>query len=406
VPSNDCAEGTVVVLQDSDGDGWVRVSPWPQCKPTPGEDFIRARDALGFDCDDKDLKRTQILYESLPDGDPLLTRYPGPEQRCLEDAKVEGFEPLVPSTYYWDDWYPTCGSGFYPWAADRDGDGLPGWAGSPRLCVPRDAQPGPGWVSAYYLLQSETDCDDKDPTVWRSVYLDKDGDGFGYNWQCFGADQPGVKLAADGSDCDDADPTRWQRAYLDADGDGARGTQSTSIGALAPPYLTSSAPEDCDEASATIHPGAVEISGDGIDQDCGSGDAPTCLAIYSGVLEDATPVAADCADLPNLFIAWATECNGKCASTDLVVRLGNSGGKALEGTVLLSWAKRITATGEIGRTGEVRLDVDLPPGGMTAPVTIPDVPVVSVQIIATPPVSDCRATDDELSTTLIGTCIM
>jgi hypothetical protein len=37
--------------------------------------------------------------------------------------------------------------------------------------------------------------------------------------------------------------------------------------------------DDCDEVNASVHPGASEIPGDGIDQDCVGGDAPAAGAV-------------------------------------------------------------------------------------------------------------------------------
>ena len=55
--------------------------------------------------------------------------------------------------------------------------------------------------------------------------------------------------------------------YLDADGDGG-GDAATAVGALCPlpGYVRNSA--DCDDADASVHPGAREVCGDGIDADC------------------------------------------------------------------------------------------------------------------------------------------
>jgi len=99
-----------------------------------------------------------------------------------------------------------------------------------------------------------------------------------------------------------------------------------------------------------------------------------------------------------------TDCSGECGYTNLFVRLGNAGGQQLRGEVFLRWTQRDEATGELGETGEARFAVELPSGGMSEPLSIPDVPVGGVLVEVTPPKPDCRASNDALGATLVGFC--
>jgi hypothetical protein len=120
--------------------------------------------------------------------------------------------------------------------------------------------------------------------VW---YLDADGDGH-YVSSTTTTSNPGEGYSlvpgAEG-DCDDADALVYQtvNAFVDADNDGY-GTSATStelcIGASLPAgYISSSLGVDCNDASHTIHPGASEICGNNIDEDCDGVADDGCLVV-------------------------------------------------------------------------------------------------------------------------------
>ena len=106
------------------------------------------------------------------------------------------------------------------------------------------------------FLESE-DCDDEDSTVY-----------------------PGApETVANGvdNDCDGA-----ELCYVDLDGDGYRDTTGTTVvsadtdcedGTEAASSLPAT---DCDDTSALLQPGATDLPGDGIDQNCNGVD--TCYA--------------------------------------------------------------------------------------------------------------------------------
>jgi len=183
---------------------------------------------------------------------------------------------------------PTCeASRFYP---DTDGDGY----GDANNWVEQCEQP------SGYLVDS-SDCDDSDerinPDTWRTaadecshgvdyncdgvvnggeeLYLDSDGDGYGAGEPISFCEDHASGYAEVDGDCDDDDPLfhpgapeegectdpndyncdGWV-AYIDDDGDGYSDC------------------EDCDDLNAAVYPGATEICGNDIDENCDS-RAPT-----------------------------------------------------------------------------------------------------------------------------------
>lgn len=162
------------------------------------------------------------------------------------------------------------------------------------------------------------DCDDTDPDAWPGAPEtwydgidqdcipgnDADADGDGHD-----------ALRVRGDDCDDDDVDNWFSCAtcVDADGDGG----FTGCDA----YTTR--PLDCDDDDDTVGPGALEIYGDGIDQDCdgvdltaiaGAGifvsptgiDTPTCGTLSSPCREPAhAEPLAHAAELP-IFLAAGT----------------------------------------------------------------------------------------------------
>lgn len=111
------------------------------------------------------------------------------------------------------------------WYLDSDTDGY----GDPGNRVRSEKRPQ-GYVS------NSHDCDDYDPDI----------------------NPDGVEICGDGidQDCDGGDLTCSPTPEdLDDDGDGYTENQG-----------------DCNDQNAGMHPGAVEICGDGIDQDCNGGD--------------------------------------------------------------------------------------------------------------------------------------
>ena len=159
------------------------------------------------------------------------------------------------------------------------------------------------------------DCDDEDPDntdTYQTVYADGDGDGYAHTLgRLVTCEVPSGYVTTLG-DCDDSDPavnpegvevcdgvdndcdgatddsTAEDASVWHEDGDGDGWTSETeTVTACEPPsdYAAASEAWDCDDSDASVHPGAEEVAGDGVDQDCDGADA-AASDTGSGVLQD------------------------------------------------------------------------------------------------------------------------
>ncbi|MFN4255121.1 MAG: MopE-related protein, partial [Saprospiraceae bacterium] len=102
----------------------------------------------------------------------------------------------------------------------------------------------------------------------QTYYADLDGDGYGDpNNTILAATAPGGYVSND-DDCDDSNPNLPTIFYADTDGDsyGVAGGGTTLACATPPGFSPND--EDCNDSNPAINPGATEVCGNGVDENC------------------------------------------------------------------------------------------------------------------------------------------
>ena len=182
------------------------------------------------------------------------------------------------------------------------------------------------------------DCDDFDASVGGPALAYNDGDGDGYGDPLSsGSACIGGSWVANAEDCDDTDPAVHpgtvervgdevdqncdgsELCYTDADGDGARTTDllvsSDTDCADAGEAPGSVSAGDCDDSNSNILPGATEIAGDGVDQDCDGAELCYLDSDDDGYRVDQTALSAN-TGCDGAGEALLGSPDGDCADSD------------------------------------------------------------------------------------------
>jgi hypothetical protein len=203
---------------------------------------------------------------------------------------------------------------FVNYYVDTDGDGYGAGAAS-NLC----SNPGAGYVT------NNTDCNNNNATIhaittevcnnfdddcngvidngltFVNYYVDTDGDGYGAGTASNLCSNPGAGYVTNNTDCNNNNATvhaittevcnnfdddcngvidnglTFVNYYVDTDGDGYG--FGTAVSLCANPgfgFVTNNM--DCNGSNSAINPGAVEICGNAVDEDC-SGTAAVCVVL-------------------------------------------------------------------------------------------------------------------------------
>ncbi|MDP2314690.1 MAG: MopE-related protein [Pseudomonadota bacterium] len=259
----------------------------------PGADEVDCADPVDYNCDGSvgyaDLDGDgSAACNDCDDGAP--TAYPGASEVCDEiDNNCDGaIDEGMTAVYYADADGDTYGDLGVAIAACAEPEG---YVADATDCDDAEATVNPAGTELCNGV--DDDCDtvtDEDAADVATWYADADADGFGDATAVTTACEPPSGTVSDPTDCDDGDSAISPAAaeicndlddncdgdvdegagrgtwYSDADGDGY-GDAATAVSECTQPADTIADDTDCDDAEATIYPGAPELC-DGVANDC------------------------------------------------------------------------------------------------------------------------------------------
>ncbi len=189
------------------------------------------------------------------------------------------------------------------WYLDADGDNY--YTGSPLAAC---SSPGPGYTTT---VMPGGDCNDDNPAINPGA-AEICGNGIDDN--CNGQIDEGCILYT---------------FYKDADGDtyGNPAITVTNYTGIVPPgYVTNKT--DCDDTKSTVHPGAVEICGNGIDDNCDGQIDEGCTVLITVSICNASITEGNCG---TKLLSFAVSLS-KAATATSTVKYTTSNGTALAGS--------------------------------------------------------------------------
>lgn len=289
-----CGDG---IDQDCDGSD----ETCPTCVDRDGDRYGDGDGCLGSDCDDFNRLINPEAEEICGNG--VDEDCDGSDEPCATDCVDEDGDGYGDGS---DCEGPDCDdtdADINPGARDDCGDGVDQDCDGADAECPCDDDDGDGFSAEDC---GGDDCNDGDETIYPGADevcgdgIDQDCNGADEECECPDADGDGfTDRACGGEDCDDSNPDFNPDAEdpcgdgidqncdgaddcecVDEDGDGWGTSERCAQSG------------DCDDTDDTVHPGATDICGDGIDQDCDGAD--DCCMCSDDIDGDGIVSAACC----------------------------------------------------------------------------------------------------------------